>query len=302
MSQLAPSDTKGSYKRPTSSLSSSNADNRISNNEPNNEMNLYIGTACPWCHRVTLSLALLNATPNYTVHTVQPGDNGLWRLPSALSKSTGKQLLKDIYLDSDSSYTGRFTAPLLHNLSTNTLISNESSQLVNYLSCSHSNSRSSIDLSLSSEHNDENLCEQIHANINDGVYRAGFATTQQAYDIAEANVFETLDLLEKRLHNSKFLCSDHVVSQADVILFPTVYRFDAVYSPIFKLTRKCIRNDYPMLSIWLRRMYHLDGVSDTCASLQDICQQYFGRLFPLNASGIVPNVPTIDLSPLPPSS
>lgn len=310
MSQLAPSDKRGRYVRPTSSLATAGSSNGSSVSvHKDARLTLYVGVACPWCHRVTLALALLGAEDAYNICAVQPGPDGLWRL----SEQTNRPL-KDIYLRADPGYTGRFTAPLLIDASDSNqgrLICNESADLVDWLAERHGvlhgykqdgmNNNITVDLGRSPTSIDvdgfRSLCGDIHSNINDGVYRVGFSTSQAAYDTAEHALFDTLDNMENRLRRSAFLCSDNVVTQADLRLFPTAFRFDAVYGLLFRASRKSIRADYPAISRWLRRMYHLPGVHTTC-NLDETVFHYFANLFPLNPGAIVPTVPQIDLSPL----
>lgn len=333
MSQLAPSDPDGNYVRPTSSMSSSFSStpppppHHDSNINPTDRLLLFVGYACPWCHRVQLALALAQRQhdsdneqqgkgkwSNVHVVIVQPGDNGLWRIPPSPSSSTTSpsireeeetetetemkmlmdvnqmSFLKDVYLHANPSYSGRFTAPLLYNHTRNQLISNESSQLLNLLLPPPPPPSS-----------EEDLCNTIHTDINDGVYKVGFATSQQAYNLACTRLFQALDKCEALLQQTNmFLCSSNVMTKADVMLFPTVFRFDAVYAPLFRITQRSIATDYPNMARWMRRVYHSDeNVKRTCGDLNMIVKHYFASLFPLNASGIVPQTRNIDLSPLP---
>lgn len=279
MSQLAPSDSSGNYIRPSSSLSSTSLSLSLSSHS--SPLTLYVGSACPWCHRVTVALALF-PPPSHLSVTIVPvtaGDNGLWQLehPSTIT-------LKSIYLTSAPRYNGRFTAPLLLS-NHSTFLSNESCDIVS---------------AICPPCHDEHLCELIHSHVNDGVYRTGFATSQPAYDSAESALFDALDVLEKRLlHSEAPFLTGQYVAKPDVLLFPTIYRFDAVYAPAFRIFRKTIATDYPALQRWLRRLYHsVPAVADTCAPLQDISHQYFAKLFPLNASAIVPRTRTLPLAPL----
>lgn len=331
MSQLAPSDINGNYIRPVSSMSLSdnetNTDLTAMNND--DQLVLFVGYACPWCHRVQLALALTRRLHEQkqklgNVHTVivQPSDSGLWRFATTgdtdcevmessetVSDIVGVDItkmtyLKDLYLQVDPSYSGRFTAPLLYNATRKKLISNESSQILNLLipSLSPSSPSSSSSVIITDE---QTLCDTIHADINDGVYKVGFATSQQAYNLAADRLFHALDTCENLLSQTNgFLLSEDTVSRADVMLFPTVFRFDTVYAPLFRITRRSIAGDYPLLGAWMRRVYHLDqsdggGIKQSCGRLETIVEHYFSSLFPFNASGIVPQTRDVDLSPLP---
>ena len=107
----------------------------------------------------------------------------------------------------------------------------------------------------------QSLCEQLYECVNDGVYRCGFATSQFAYEEAQTNLFNMLDSIEQRLTTSRFVCSGNCITEADVRLFPTVFRFDAVYAVLFKACRKNIRSDYPAISGWLRGTFCRFSVS-----------------------------------------
>lgn len=250
MSELAPSDEKGRYIRPTSSISKLPPPL-----DPNANYILYTGVACQWCHRVLLAKALLNIS-NVHVCPLQPGDDGLWKLQE------DNTLLRQIYLENDPNYIGRFTAPLL--LKQNgPIVSNESAHILKLfaqLAQQIELDQQTIVCLIPHQHNQYNIdveqmhifCNQLYHNLNDGVYRCGFATSQYAYEQAQQALFQCLDQVELRLANSRFLFSQTVITEADVRLFPTVYRFDAVYSVLFKASRKSIRHDYPSIADWIR--------------------------------------------------
>lgn len=334
MAQLAPSDASGRYIRPSSTASSASPPSTTvpAQRTADSTMNafaqridaappvVYVGLACPWCHRVMLALALTGLSSSHDVRLLDPGTDGLWRL----SQPEGKcHRLKDVYLDYDSNYNGRFTAPLYVDRDTSSLISNESADILQIIASlsstpvqlprganvllrpsSASDSTDihpdNTDYGLSSSEIDD-WSARVHSTINDGVYKCGFATSQLAYDEAMDQLYQSLDDIEQRLSQSRFLCSDSTITEADVKLFPTVFRFDAVYGVIFRVCRKSIRADYPHISRWMRDIYHMPGVKETC-DLQQTINNYFQNLFPLNPSAIVPQVPTIDLSPLPENS
>lgn len=333
MAQLAPSDASGRYKRPSSSASSTSPPSSTvsAQRTANLTMNafaqridaalpvVYVGLACPWCHRVMLALALTGLSSSHDVRFLDPGTDGLWKL----SQPEGNcHRLKDVYLDYDSSYSGRFTAPLYVDRDTSSLISNESADILQIIASLSStpvqltrgasvllrpsSASNPIDVHAGTDYglSSSEIADwsaRVHSTINDGVYKCGFATSQQAYDEAMDELYQSLDDVEQRLSQSRFLCSDSTITEADVKLFPTVFRFDAVYGVIFRVCRKSIRADYPHISRWMRDIYHMPGVKQTC-DLQQTINNYFQNLFPLNPSAIVPQVPTIDLSPLPENS
>lgn len=347
MSELAPSDPQGRYQRPMSNapLSATANPGVVGNDESSTPesstllesvaesfasradeapMEVFLGMACPWCHRVALAAALFAvSTSVLRVRRLSAGGNGLWEIadssmpvPNGVDDSA-LRLLKDVYLQTYPKYSGRFTAPLLVDVDRDEMLSNESGDILalfdqgrfgareRKLSCgtatvclrprvtADQDDAHGIDASEVAE-----WCERIHVNVNDGVYKCGFATSQLAYNEAQHALFSTLDEIEDVLSRQRFLCSPRVVTEADVRLFPTVLRLDAVYGPLFRACRKSVRADYPNLSAWLRDVYHLDGVSSTC-DIEGTVHNYFANLFPLNAGGIVPATPSVDLTPAP---
>ena len=142
---------------------------------------------------------------------------------------------------------------------------------------------------------DDDLCAEMQRDVNDGVYRCGFATSQRAYDEAERRLFSALDECERRLRDAPFLCGE-TVTEADVRLFPTALRLDPVYAVLFRVCRKSVRHDYPAIGAWLARMYALPGVAETC-DIDATRTQYYTSLSPLNPGGIVPATPMPSLAP-----
>lgn len=273
MAELAPSSSDGSYVRPRNVLY--NRDALLSAKSST----LYYGVACGWCHRVTLARALLGLESRIDTVLLTPGEDGLWRLPNG-----GR--LASIYASKAPEYRGRFTAPLL--VSGSRVASNESGDCLPLLHelC---NGRTVGGVRVQLQPTDDALCKMLQTDVNDGVYRCGFASTQAAYDAAERRLFAALDECEARLSRSAFLCGD-TLTESDVRLFPTAYRLDSVYSVIFRTCRKSIRHDYPNIARWLAQVYELPGVSNTC-DISATRSHYYKSLFPLNPGGIVPATP-----------
>lgn len=243
MAELAPSSSTGAYVRPKSQFSSGGTARDVTH------LTLYEGVACPWCHRAMLARALLGL--DVSVVRVIPGDDGLWRLPDG-------RRLRDVYNEYAPTYSGRYTAPLLVDTNGGELVSNESADILCLFDTIATVPRSVIGDARAAVHlrpwgnsDVDALCERIYQGVNNGVYQCGFATTQVAYEKAEALLFDTLDELERRLQYSRFLCSATLITEADVRLFPTVYRFDAVYGVLFKACRKSISADYPAIFAWM---------------------------------------------------
>ena len=133
--------------------------------------------------------------------------------------------------------------------------------------------------------------QKIYDSVNNGVYRCGFAQTQIAYDLACDQLFMMLDQIDLALENSRYLCGDRL-TLADVRLFTTLFRFDAVYYSLFKCDRQRIQ-DYPNLGGYLKDIYQLSKVAETC-KLEEVKRDYYGNLFPLNPGGIIPSTPNLN--------
>lgn len=282
---------------------------------------LYVGAACPWCHRVLLARSLLRLDgeapggggPVLPVRWLTPGSSGLWQLdqPAAEAPGTADRTLRDVYRwaarSHGSSWRGRATAPMLLDTVSRRVVSNESADILRMLPLlspyapepsllpgAAGGVRVELRPAALADLVDE-LVTDIGWRLNQGVYRAGFARTQAAYERAAADVFRCLDELDTRLANSRFLASSTVLTEADVVLFPTVLRFDAVYGPLFKLAGRSVRGDgLRHVAAWLRDVYQLPGVAGTC-ELEGMGTDYFGSLFPLNPGGIIPVAPDLQL-------
>ncbi len=254
---------------------------------------VYASLACPWAHRVLIVRRLKGLEDAIGVSLVEPLmlDNG-WtfseRFPDHLY---GSRFLYERYVAADPAYTGRVTTPALWDRSTETIVSNESSEIIRMLNSEFA----------SCGGNDRDLCPQalcgeidavndmVYPNLNNGVYRAGFATSQEAYDNAVGDVFRTLDLLEERLADGDYLVGNQL-TEADIRVFTTLIRFDAVYHGHFKCNLKQLR-DYPNLHRHTVRIYELPEVKPT-VDIEHIKRHYYGSHATINPSGIVPGGPS----------
>jgi glutathionyl-hydroquinone reductase len=199
----------------------------------------------------------------------------------------GAQALYEVYLAADQRYTGRVTVPVLWDKQRHTIVSNESAEILRMFNSAFDGAgaapgdyypehlRADIDA----------LNDRIYRDVNNGVYRAGFATTQEAYEEAVWSLFETLDWLEARLSRSRYLLGDQL-SEADIRLFTTLVRFDAVYHGIV---------DYPALWRFTRDVCNLKRVAET-VNMHHIRHHYYGSHTTINPSGIVPVGPALDFS------
>ncbi|HYC17543.1 MAG TPA: glutathione S-transferase family protein [Pseudolabrys sp.] len=261
---------------------------------------LYVSLACPWAHR-TIIFRKVKALENIiSLSAVSPnmGREG-WTFNKP-EGSTGdavneKSKLSEIYVLANPRYSGRVSVPVLWDKKRKTIVSNESSEIIRMLNSAFDdftnvhtdyypeNSRAEID----------RLNDLIYPNINNGVYRAGFATSQAAYEQAFRNVFDILDELEQVLSQHRYLVGN-AITEADWRLFCTLIRFDAVYYSHFKCNWRRI-SEFPNLSNYLRDLYQVPGVAET-VSIEQIKRHYYGSQRQVNPTGIVPVGPQLDFA------
>ena len=287
MSQLAPSSQEGSYQRPSSQFRQ-----QISQQQdavyPSaaGRYRLYVGLSCPWAHRTLMLRALKGLEKAIDVTILIPSVNqGGWVMTEP---SENCQSLKQLYHLAQSNYQGRYTVPVLWDKQTKTIVNNESSEIIVILNEQFNHLATNSDLNLYPEelHSEiEKWNEKIYHNVNNGVYRCGFAQTQSAYEKACQGLFNTLDAIELQLQNNRYLCGEKL-TLADVRLFTTLIRFDVVYHSLFKCSIKRIK-DYSNLSRYVQDIDNLPKIKDTY-DITAIKQDYFGNLFPINPSGIIP--------------
>ena len=294
MSQLAPRNKAGSYIRPESQVRnfiSTAADNPYQ--PAPQRYRLYVGMGCPWAHRTLVTRALKGLEDAIAVSVVYPSpDAGVWVLSEP---ELGCNTVPELYQLAQPGYTGRATVPILWDQETNTIVNNESAEIIEILNSQfNADAKNQLELypeELKTQIDSQN--QKIYHAVNNGVYRCGFAQTQAAYDGAIAELFTTLDEIDAVLATSRYLCSDRL-TLADVRLFTTLFRFDIVYYGLFKCNLRRIR-DYENLGGYVRDLYQLPGVAATC-DLESIKRDYYGNLFPLNPGAIIPAGP--DLSDL----
>ncbi|OFZ90038.1 MAG: glutathione-dependent reductase [Betaproteobacteria bacterium RBG_16_64_18] len=260
---------------------------------------LYVSLACPWAHRTLILRALKGLDETISVSVVDPymGPEG-WRFgdrPDCTRDSVnGAALLREIYLKARRDYTGRVSVPALWDRKTATIVNNESADIIRMLNREF-NAYASRDLpdlypdSLRSEIDRWN--DLIYRSVNNGVYRAGFAVTQDKYEAAVRSLFETLDIIEEHLGRHRYLCGTRL-TEADWRLFPTLVRFDAVYHGHFKCNLQRLF-DFPSLWGYTRELYQIPGVAAT-VDMRQIKEHYYRSHTRINPTGIVPLGPTID--------
>jgi glutathionyl-hydroquinone reductase len=261
---------------------------------------LYVSLACPWAHR-TLILRKLKGLENViSVSVTEPlyGKTG-WEFGTAqggtIDNVNGKRTLAEIYLLADPRYTGRVSVPVLWDKKRHTIVNNESSEIIRMLDSAFDAFTNVHTVYYPAELRDEidRINELVYLNVNNGVYRAGFATSQEAYEEAARALFATLDQLETRLSGQRYLVGSRI-TEADWRLFTTLVRFDSVYYSHFKCNMRRIA-DYHNLWNYLRDLYQQPGIAET-VSIDHIKQHYYGSQRQVNPTGIVPIGPVIDFT------
>lgn len=260
---------------------------------------LYVSLACPWAHRTLIVRRLKgleDAVGVSVVHWLMRGQG--WTFDPAPGATgdrvNGLRYLRELYTLADPGYTGRVTVPVLWDRERRTIVSNESADIVRMLNAEFDAfGDPSVDLYPADLRDEiDRVNERVYAAINNGVYRAGFATTQEAYEEAHDELFRALDEMEERLSRSRYLVGDRI-TEADWRLFTTLVRFDAVYVGHFKCNRRRIA-DYPNLSGYLRELYQVPGVAGT-VDMVHIKNHYYASHDSINPTGIVPKGPELDL-------
>jgi putative glutathione S-transferase len=261
---------------------------------------LYVALSCPWAHRTVIFRRLKQLQDVVSMSVVEPiqRDNG-WEFGSGPGATpdtaNGKQNLAEIYLLADPKFSGRVTVPTLWDKKRQTIVNNESAEIIRML-----NSGFDAFTPVKTDYYPQELRTEIdginarvYENVNNGVYRAGFATAQEAYEEAFRGVFTVLDEIEQRLAGQRYVVGSRL-TEADWRLFTTLIRFDAVYYSHFKCNLRRIA-DYPNLSNYLRDLYQVPGVAET-VNLDHIKRHYYGSQRKVNPTGIVPLGPLLDLT------
>lgn len=255
---------------------------------------LYVSLACPWAHRTLIVRALKKLEPVVSVSVVEPvmSDQG-WAFSASLPDHANRAAyLRELYTASVPGYSGRVSVPVLWDKLSRRIVNNESADIIRMFNQAFDAfGDATVDLypaPLRAEI--DRLNDFIYDNINNGVYRCGFATTQEAYASAFDRLFDALDRLESRLADRRFLFGE-TITESDWRLFPTLARFDAVYFGHFKCNRHRIE-DFPALSRYLRELYRLPGVAATF-DLDHIKRHYYISHPHINPTRIVPVGPCL---------
>jgi putative glutathione S-transferase len=261
---------------------------------------LYVSLACPWAHRTVIFRKLKGLENVISLSVVSPDmlqdgwtfneDEG-----STGDSVNGKSKLSEIYVLAEPKYTGRVSVPVLWDKEKKTIVNNESSEIIRMLNSAFdafTDVRTDFYPQALRARIDK-INELVYPNINNGVYRAGFAASQAAYEEAFRNLFDALDEVEQILSQQRYLVGG-TITEADWRLFTTLIRFDAVYYGHFKCNWRHIA-DYPNLSNYMRDLYQLPGIAET-VSLAQIKRHYYHSQRKVNPTGIVPLGPQLDFS------
>ena len=258
---------------------------------------LYVAWACPWAHRTLLVRALKGLTDIISVSTVHPDmlSEGWQFTDSHPDHLFGHSRLHQVYTRASPTFTGRVTVPVLWDRHSETIVNNESAEIIRMFNSEFADLSEPLDdTDLYPEHLREEidaLNDIIYHHINNGVYRAGFATSQEAYTEAVTGLFKTLDMLEARLSEQEWLVGGQA-TEADWRLLPTLLRFDPVYHAHFKCSLRRLR-DYPALWAYTKRLYQRPGVAETF-NMAETRRHYFYSHESINPHRIIPVAPELD--------
>ena len=260
---------------------------------------LYVSYACPWAHRTLIFRVLKGLEDLITVSAVHPDmlSDG-WTFETDDNGANGDALfglpyLRDVYLKAKPDMTGRVTVPVLWDKSRNTIVSNESSEIIRMFNSAFDRITGNTQDFWPEEMRDdiEKVNARIYDTLNNGVYRSGFATSQEAYDEAVRQLFDTLDWLEDRLTSKRYLMGERI-TEADWRLATTLFRFDLVYHTHFKCNRNYLR-DYPNLWAYTRELYQWPGIAET-VNFDHIVRHYHYSHDTINPHRILPINPVLN--------
>ena len=260
---------------------------------------LYVSYACPWAHRTLIARVLKGLEDTVSVSVVDPmmGQDG-WKFSEAPGtipdNVNGADYLRDVYRIADASYTGRVTVPVLWDRKRDTIVNNESIEIVRMFDNEFDELAEHAEVDLYPEENRDLIDETIDAiyePINNGVYKCGFATSQSAYDRAVEELFDALDHWDEVLGGRRYLCGDQV-TEADICMFTTLFRFDAVYHIHFKCSTQRLV-EYENLWPYAREIYQLPGIAETC-NMRHIRQHYYRSHETVNPRRVIAGEPRMN--------
>jgi len=294
------SDKKGAFQRVESAFRNSiTADGSSGYKAEPGRYHIYIAHNCPWAHRAAMFRKIKKLEDVITVSfSDRPKLHG-WGFSSLIDVAEpspdGVFYLYQVYQASDPQVTSRVTVPTVWDRETKTVVNNESSEIIRMLNSAFDEwGDGSLDFYPEDLRNEiDRINDMVYPGLNNGVYRSGFARTQDAYEEAVNRVFDTLDTMEEILSRQRYLAGERI-TEADWRAFATLVRFDQVYHTHFKCNKKRI-SDYPNLSNYTRELYQYPGIADT-VDIGEIKSGYFGNMLHINPAGIVAIGPEFDLA------
>jgi putative glutathione S-transferase len=259
---------------------------------------LYVSYACPWAHRTLVTRKLLGLENAISVDVVDPyRDDGGWQFTPEKDGCTtdsihGSDYLREVYVEADADYTGRVTVPVLWDKREETIVNNESREIMRNLTTAFAELGNGINLAPVDRRADiDSVLDDIYEPINNGVYRTGFAETQSAYDEAVTELFDALDRWDSVLSDQRYLVGDRL-TEADIAMYTTLVRFDEVYHTHFMCNHKLVR-EYDNLWPYLRDLYQTPGFGET-THMDHIKEHYYTTHLDVSPKRIVPMGPTPD--------
>jgi glutathionyl-hydroquinone reductase len=299
ISEREQEDNQGKFIRPSTTFRNKiTADGSSGFKAEAGRYHLYISWACPWAHRTAIMRRLKGLEDAIGLSVVAAEiDQNSWEFssePGAISDTVnGTQYLWQLYLKAEPNYSGRVTVPVLWDKQTQSIVNNESREIIRMFDTEFNDiaSKNVNFYPKDLQAQIDKTIDEIYQPINNGVYRAGFATQQVAYEEAVTELFEALDRWENVLAKQRYLCGNRI-TEADWCMFTTLLRFDAVYYVHFKCNLRRIV-DYPNLWNYLKDLYQQPGVKETC-NLDHIKRHYYRSHPKVNPTRIVPKGPIID--------
>jgi len=290
MNGFAPSDLQGNYKRPKGITIS----NKYDINNENGKVYLLVGNSCPWCQRTLLVHAIKRLSQEVKVVPLKADiEHSEWIFYKNFNTNIkGCIRLTDLYKKANKKRIFRATLPLLISVVKDeiNILSNESSQIIKLLNSIKSKSKYQT---LNIKECNQKLLDLIHNDINDGVYRCGFARNQSSYEQASKKLFAALNEVENSLQKNK---GDWILGEeltfADIYLFPTLIRWELIYSKLFKCTEQELSN-FEKIIEWRLNFFNLSNISNTCYG-NEWKKDYYKALFPLNPNQVIPVLPSLE--------
>lgn len=291
-SSVITSDESGAYDRVPRSFRETISRNHPKFQPESGRYHLYVSYACPWAHRTLIYRKLKSLESHIGVSVVSPDMLEMgWSFDKSFEGATGDDLyglshLQELYLKADSKVSTTVTVPVLWDKKTQSIVNNESSEIIRIFNNEFNDLTGNLDDFYPEElaKKIDELNDFIYPDINNGVYRSGFAKTQEAYEVAVKKLFSSLERVEEILEGQKFLLGDRL-TEADLRLIPTLLRFDCVYVTHFKCNLKRIK-DYKNLSRYVRDLYSIDAIKET-TNIDHIKRHYFYSHDDLNPYRIV---------------